>query len=235
MSNANIVRKKSNRRKSVISVELEKFKAKIPISKETKKQLVRQITASLGISELPQVLFVKMFLILGLPWILESLHQLVDGNHVHLDEEGTTTRDSKCENSFREVFFRIASCFNMLRGVLLFLIFPCKASIWRKLVARFGVTWWSRQDPDPTNPTIETRLTRDSMDLKTFRGPSRGEKDDNKVVLTRFASLNNNAPAEGVRRLSLGEGKGSLDKSSSLRRQLLAPPVKPRDTKSLNM
>ena len=77
-----------------------------------------------------------MFLILGLPWILESLHQLVDGNHTHLDEEGATTRDSKCDNSFREVFFRIASCFNMLRGVLLFLIFPCKASIWRKLVAR---------------------------------------------------------------------------------------------------
>ena len=179
-----------------------------------------------------------MFLILGLPWILESLHQLVDGNHTHLDEEGTTTRDSKCDNSFREVFFRIASCFNMLRGVLLFLIFPCKASIWRKLVARFGVTWCSSQDPDPihpTNPTIETRLTRDSMDLKTFGGPSKGETDDNKVVLTRFASLNNNAPAEGVRRLSLGEGKGSLDKSSSLRRQLLAPPVKPRDTKSLNM
>ena len=91
------------------------------------------------------------------------------------------------------------------------------------------------QNNAPTNPTIETRLTRDSMDLKTFRGPSRGETDDNGVVLTRFASLNNNAPAEGVRRLSLGEGKGSLDKSSSLRRQLLAPPVKPRDTKSLNM
>ena len=50
-----------------------------------------------------------MFLILGLPWILESLHQLVDGNHVHLDEEGTKTRDSKCDNSFREVFFRIAT------------------------------------------------------------------------------------------------------------------------------
>ena len=176
-----------------------------------------------------------MFLILGLPWIIESLHQLVDGNHTHLDEEGATTRDSKCDNSFREVFFRIASCFNMLRGVLLFLIFPCKASIWRKLVARFGVTWCSTQDPDPTNPTIETRLTRDSMDLKTFRGPSRGETDDNGVVLTSFASLNNNALAEGVRRLSLGEGKGSLDKSSSLRRQLLSPPVKPRDTKSLNM
>ena len=176
-----------------------------------------------------------MFLILGLPWILESLHQLVDGNHVHLDEEGTKARDSKCDNSFREVFFRIASCFNMLRGVLLFLIFPCKASIWRKLVARFGVTWCSSQDPTPTNPTIETRLTRDSMDLKTFGGPSKGETDDNKVVLTRFASLNDNAPAKSVRRLSLGEGKGSLDKSSSLRRQLLAPPVKPRDTKSLNM
>ena len=39
--NSNIFRRKSNRRKSVISVELEKFKAKIPISKETKKQLVR--------------------------------------------------------------------------------------------------------------------------------------------------------------------------------------------------
>ena len=35
-----ILRKKSNR-KSTVSVELDKFKAKIPMSKERKKQLVK--------------------------------------------------------------------------------------------------------------------------------------------------------------------------------------------------
>ena len=68
-----------------------------------------------------------MFMILGLPWIFESINQLVKSNQQH-DE--ATERESPCDNdTFQEVFFRIVSAFNMLRGLLLFLIFPCKASI----------------------------------------------------------------------------------------------------------
>jgi len=98
------------------------------------------------------------------------------------------------------------------------------------------------------------------MELKAFRGQStassrRGSKETDGVVLTRFASLNKEeAEARGskgnygvilnkeqgeARRLSLGlEGevaKTDPDKTASLRRQLLAPPAKPRDTKSLNI
>ena len=184
-----------------------------------------------------------MFMILGLPWIFESLHQLVDGNHVHDEEDGEAPRASPCDNNtFQAVFFRIVSAFNMLRGLLLFLIFPCKATIWQKLMDRFGLNWCvAKGNADPlsrTRLTDTTRLTIGSMELKAFKGPSsrRGSKEADDVVLTRFASLNKEQ-AE-ARRLSLGEGevaKTDPDKTASLRRQLLAPPAKPRGTKSLNI
>ena len=177
-----------------------------------------------------------MFMILGLPWIFESIHQLVDSNQ---DE-----RESPCDNdTFQAVFFRIVSAFNMLRGLLLFLIFPCKMTIWKKLMDRFGLKWCTpaKGNADPrTQQTDTTRLTRGSMELKTFRGPSsrRGSKDADGVVLTRFASLNKEQAEAGsnARHLSLGEAAANTDdKTASLRRQLLAPPAKPRDTKSLNI
>ena len=145
--------------------------------------------------------------------------------------------DSPCDmDTFEAVFFRIVSVFNMLRGLLLFLIFPCKATIWKKLMDRFGLNWCTvtKVDP-PTQHTDTTRLTRGSMELKTFRGPSsrRGSNEVDGVVLTRFTSLNK-GQAES-RRLSLGEPAKTDDKTASLRRQLLAPPAKPRDTKSLNI
>ena len=168
-----------------------------------------------------------MFMILGLPWIFESLHQLA------------TERDSPCNyDTFQAVFFRIASAFNMLRGLLLFLIFPCKATTWKKLMDRFGLNWCTaaKGNAEPrTQHTDSTRLTRGSMELKAFRGPSsrRGSKEADGVVLTRFASLNKSG--NNARRLSLGEAAKTDDKTASLRRQLLAPPAKPRDTKSLNI
>ena len=171
-----------------------------------------------------------MFLILGLPWICESLHQFVGA------------KDSTCTiDTFQKFFFRATSAFNVLRGLLLFLIFPCKATIWKKLMDKFGLNWCVAKEDSSnkdTTKTLETRLTRGSMELKTFRGPSRRATQDDSVVLTRFSSLNTGEVGNNDRRLSLGEGKGdgsgTGDKTASLRRQLLAPPTKSRETKSLN-
>ena len=176
-----------------------------------------------------------MFMILGLPWIFESLHQFIKDRD----------RDSPCDNdTFQAVFFRIVSAFNMLRGLLLFLIFPCKATIWKKLMERFGLNWCAEKGnaDQRTQLTDTTRLTRGSMEMKAFKGPSsrRGSKDSDGVVLTRFASLNKGEAEAGskARRHSLVEGEAARmdpDKTASLRRQLLAPPAKPRDAKSLNI
>ena len=178
-----------------------------------------------------------MFMILGLPWIFESVHQLIESNKDYDGEDGEATEgDSPCDNdTFEAVFFRIVSAFNMLRGLLLFLIFPCKATIWKKLMDRFGLNWCTAAKDPRTEPTDTTRLTRGSMELKTFRGPSsrRGSNEVDGVVLTRFTSLNKGQSES--RRLSLGEADKRDDKTASLRRQLLAPPAKPRDTKSLNI
>ena len=71
-----------------------------------------------------QVLYGKMFLALGLPWIFDVLHNLVHGNHEHM--EGSCT-------SGGEILHRILSMFGLCRGVFLFLIFACKKSVWKKL------------------------------------------------------------------------------------------------------
>merc|ERR1711962_309638 len=57
----------------------------------------------------------KMFLILGLPWFFESIHYFAHGNHA---------KSSPCSEHIVEIFFRFTSCFNLLRGFFLFLIFP---------------------------------------------------------------------------------------------------------------
>ena len=53
-----ILRKKSNR-KSTVSVELDKFKAKIPMSKERKKQLVKLMNI---LGQFSQNMFHRSFL-----------------------------------------------------------------------------------------------------------------------------------------------------------------------------
>ena len=111
-----------------------------------------------------------MFLIMGLPWVFEILHHFVHGNH---------TDTSPCANDFVEIFFRITSAFNLLRGLFLFLVFPCKWSIWQKLSARLGlgdrVVTRSKPGTDTgSGPTLVTRLTRNSMQMRKVSRESAG-------------------------------------------------------------
>ena len=111
-----------------------------------------------------------MFLIMGLPWVFEIIHHFVHGNH---------TNTSPCASNFVEVFFRITSAFNLLRGLFLFIVFPCKWSIWQKLSARLGlgerVVARSKPATDTgSGPTEVTRLTRDSMQMRTVSTESAG-------------------------------------------------------------
>jgi hypothetical protein len=72
-----------------------------------------------------------MFLIMGLPWMFESFHHLLHGNH--------SGESSSCSNDFGEIIFRISSAFNILRGVFLFIIFPCKPAVLQQLKTRVGL------------------------------------------------------------------------------------------------
>ena len=65
-----------------------------------------------------QVLFGKLFTVMGVLWIFECVHYLVHGDHRNMD----------CD-SYTELFHRIIGCINLLRGFLIFFIFVCKESI----------------------------------------------------------------------------------------------------------
>jgi hypothetical protein len=107
-----------------------------------------------------------MFLIMGLPWLLESFHHLLHSNH--------PGGIGPCSNDFGEIIFRISSGFNVLRGFFLFIIFVCKPSIWKKLQRRFGLASASVR-PSRMGPTQTTRLTRSSMEMETFGAASAAE------------------------------------------------------------
>ena len=120
------------------------------------------------------MLFGKLFLVLGLPWVFESLHHLLHGNHLWKGK-----RFTPCSSDPVEVFFRITSAFNLLRGVFLFLIFPFKRSVWNKLALRLGAdslvlrrAGGPRGTPAGTGTTVETRMTRDSIEMRNFEGPA---------------------------------------------------------------
>ena len=66
-----------------------------------------------------------MFLALGLPWILESIHYSAHRDHGDLMENLCTEPS--------EIVFRILSVLYYSRGIILFLIFVCKRSVWMKL------------------------------------------------------------------------------------------------------
>ena len=122
------------------------------------------------------MLFGKLFLVLGLPWVFESLHHLLHGNHLWKGQ-----RFTPCSTDPVEVFFRITSAFNLLRGVFLFLIFPFKRSVWNRLAVRLGVEALVMRRVGPqgtaagTGGTVETRMTRDSIQMRNFDGPAETE------------------------------------------------------------
>ena len=65
-----------------------------------------------------------MFLALGLPWILESIHYSAHRDH--------SIMENRCTEP-SEILFRILSVLYYSRGIILFLIFVCKRSVWMKL------------------------------------------------------------------------------------------------------
>ena len=72
-----------------------------------------------------QILYGKLFFILGILWTFSFLHYLIHGNH----------SNTSCEDfsSYLEMFFRVIDSLNLLRGFLMFLIFVCKKTVWGKV------------------------------------------------------------------------------------------------------
>merc|ERR1719186_2553692 len=68
------------------------------------------------------VLYTKLFLVMGVLWICETIHYYVHSCH---DDNSSITPT--------EIFFRIIDAINLLRGFIFFLIFVCKADILKKL------------------------------------------------------------------------------------------------------
>ena len=86
-----------------------------------------------------QVLFAKLFLILGLPWLLESIHFLVFTNFSAETQIATAFKSSSCKNDAAEIVFRVGSGYNLLRGGFLLLIFGCKKAVWYGIRKRLGL------------------------------------------------------------------------------------------------
>ena len=64
-----------------------------------------------------------MSISMGLPWIFESIHYTIHRNH--------ETKEI-CQSAL-ETFFRVLSILNCSRGIIMFFIFVCKRSVWRKV------------------------------------------------------------------------------------------------------
>ena len=84
-----------------------------------------------------QVLYTKLFFVLGLLWSFEGIHAVL-------------IRDGPdFENTFLHYFFLSVDILNLLRGVFMFLIFVCKKTVWLKTSK-----WWR-----------ERRRTRESSSM----------------------------------------------------------------------
>ena len=70
------------------------------------------------------VLYSKLFIVMGIAWIFECVHYLIHSDHTHTQE--------LCYDTL-ELILRAISCFNLLRGSLIFFIFVCKDSILDKV------------------------------------------------------------------------------------------------------
>ena len=70
------------------------------------------------------VLYSKLFIVMGIAWIFEYVHFLIHSDHTHTEEH--------CYDTL-ELILRAISCFNLLRGSLIFFIFVCKDSILDKV------------------------------------------------------------------------------------------------------
>ena len=83
-----------------------------------------------------QVFFAKVFLILGLPWVCESIHYFLFSKAT---QNVANVNPTSCKNDALEIAFRVVSGFNLLRGFFLLLIFGCKKVMWQRIKKRLGI------------------------------------------------------------------------------------------------
>ena len=107
-----------------------------------------------------QVLFAKLFLIVGLPWLLESIYYLVFSEETQTVE---AVKSNSCKNDALEIVFRVGSGYNLLRGVFLLLIFGCKKVMWQRIKKRLGIKSESRKRKGA--PSATTRTSRMTFDV----------------------------------------------------------------------
>ena len=108
-----------------------------------------------------QVLFAKLFLIVGLPWLLESIYYLVFSEETQTVE---AVKSNSCKNDALEIVFRVGSGYNLLRGVFLLLIFGFKNAMWQRIKKRLGIKSESRKRKDA--PSATTRTSRINFDIE---------------------------------------------------------------------
>ena len=97
-----------------------------------------------------QVLYTKLFFVLGLLWSFEGIHAVL-------------IRDGPdFENPFLHYFFLTVDILNLLRGVFMFLIFVCKKTVWlkmRKWMRRRGRMESSRSSTHPKALSLESTFS----------------------------------------------------------------------------
>ena len=110
-----------------------------------------------------QVLFTKLFLILGIPWLLESIYYLVFSKETQIL---AAVKSNSCKNDALEIVFRVGSGYNLLRGVFLLLIFGCKNAIWQRIKKRLGIKsdLRSKRKDAPSATTSRSRMTYNITD-----------------------------------------------------------------------
>ena len=98
----------------------------------------------------PQILYSKLFIVMGIPWIFECTHYFAHGNH-ELAECLSTT----------EFVLRTIGCINLLRGCLIFFIFVCKESTLDKVGVPL-IVWLSQ------GPSFETSAIKEKKECTVF-------------------------------------------------------------------
>ena len=96
-----------------------------------------------------QVLYMKLFLILGILWTIETVHFFV---HNHYNEP--------CQTSmYIKIAFRVLDSCNILRGFFFLIIFVCKRNVWIKIQRFFFLKFRS----PPTLELVERRSFNQGM------------------------------------------------------------------------
>merc|ERR1712037_694202 len=113
----------ATRQRSRVEEGSSSVSAKMRLNKEARDQLV---------------IYGKLFMIFGLPWLSESIQYFTqDGSHLHNGVK--MINPVTCRNGFSETLFRIVSGSNLLRGLFLFIMFVCKTTVIRKVKKNLGI------------------------------------------------------------------------------------------------